>query len=150
MAAVLVGLAAGLVCYCGVLLKDRLHYDDTLDAFGIHGIGGVIGMLLLGVFAQKLWNPAGADGLLTGSHTFLMHQLVAVLATAGWSCVATLGLLKLVDMLVGLRVQSDVEREGLDVNLHGEVGYAIGSTIAGHSVFEVREVEPEAAALETA
>jgi len=145
MAAVLIGLAAGLVCYAGVLLKERLGYDDTLDAFGIHGVGGVAGMLLLGVFAQKLWNPAGADGLVTGSHAFFTHQLIAVVATVGWACVLTFGLLKLVDALVGLRVQPDVEREGLDVNLHGEAGYAIGSTFGGHSVYEAEAPEAEAA-----
>lgn len=145
MAAVLVGLAAGLICYCGVLLKDRLRYDDTLDAFGIHGVGGVAGMLLLGVFAQRIWNPAGADGLLTGSHAFFVHQFIAVAATIGWACLATFGLLKVVDSLVRLRVQSDVEREGLDVNLHGEAGYAIGSTIAGHSVYEEPLTEAESA-----
>jgi ammonium transporter, Amt family len=145
MAAVLIGLAAGLVCYAGVLLKERLGYDDTLDAFGIHGVGGVAGMLLLGVFAQKLWNPAGADGLVTGSHAFFTHQFIAVVATAGWACVLTFGLLKLVDALVGLRVQPDVEREGLDVNLHGEAGYAIGSTFGGHSVYEPEAPEAEGA-----
>lgn len=136
MAAVLVGLAAGVVCYGGVLLKEKLGYDDTLDAFGVHGVGGVLGMMLLGVFAQKLWNPAGADGLVTGRHAFFSHQMIAIGATAVWSCVLTYGLLKLVNALVGLRVPSDVEREGLDVNLHGEAGYAIGSTFAGHTLPE--------------
>jgi len=149
MAAVLVGLAAGIVCYCGVLLKDRFRYDDTLDAFGIHGVGGIVGMLLLGVFAQKLWNPAGADGIVTGSASFFTRQLIAVIATSAWSCLVTYGLLKLVNLLVGVRVQSDVEREGLDVNLHGEAGYAIGDNVAGHSVLDERELEAEAA-LETA
>jgi Amt family ammonium transporter len=136
MAALLIGLAAGLICYSAVLLKERLGYDDTLDAFGVHGVGGTIGMLLLGVFAQKLWNPAGANGLVAGDGSFFSHQLIAVLVCIVWSCVLTYGLLKLVDALVGLRVQPDMEREGLDVNLHGEVGYAIGSTFAGHTVSE--------------
>lgn len=150
MAALLIGLAAGLVCYAGVLLKERLGYDDTLDAFGIHGVGGVAGMLLLGVFAQKLWNPAGADGLVTGSHTFFTHQFIAVVATAGWACVLTYGLLKLVHALVGLRVQPDVEREGLDMNLHGEAGYAIGSTFGGHSVYEGEAPDAEEGVMESA
>jgi Amt family ammonium transporter len=143
MAALLVGLAAGLVCYGGVLLKERFGYDDTLDAFGIHGVGGVLGMLLLGVFAQKLWNPAGADGLIAGNHAFFTHQFVAVVATTAWGCLLTYGILKLVNAVVGLRVQSDVEREGLDVNLHGEAGYAIGSTLVGHTVLDTREAEAE-------
>jgi Amt family ammonium transporter len=145
MASLLVGLTAGLVCYGGVLLKERLGYDDTLDAFGIHGVGGVVGMLLLGVFAQKLWNPAGADGLIAGSHAFFTHQFVAVIATIVWGCVLTYGILKLVNALVGLRVQSDVEREGLDVNLHGEAGYAMGSGMAGHTLLQPQEAEAEAA-----
>ena len=143
MSALLIGLAAGLVCYAGVLLKERLGYDDTLDAFGVHGVGGTVGMLLLGIFAQKLWNPAGANGLVAGGSSFFMHQLVAVVVCIAWSCVLTFGLLKLVDALVGLRVQPDVEREGLDVNLHGEVGYAIGSTFAGHTVIEQTEQSAE-------
>lgn len=149
MAALLIGLAAGLVCYAGVMLKDRLGYDDTLDAFGVHGVGGILGMLLLGVFAQKLWNPAGADGLVAGGSALIGHQLIAVAATVVWSCAATFGLLKLVDAMVGLRVQPDVEREGLDVNLHGEAGYAIGSTFAGHTVLESAEPD-SSAALESA
>jgi len=148
MAALLIGLAAGLVCYGGVLLKDRAGYDDTLDAFGVHGVGGVAGMLLLGVFAQKAWNPSGANGLVAGNATFFGHQLIAVIACGAWSCALTYGLLKLVDALVGLRVQPDIEREGLDMNLHGEAGYAIGSTFGGHTMVEAEEsAEP---VLETA
>ena len=139
MAALIVGLAAGSVCYGGVLLKERLGYDDTLDAFGVHGVGGIVGMMMLGVFAQKLWNPAGANGLVAGGGAFFTVQLVAVVATVAWSCLLTYGLLKLVNALVGLRVQPDVEREGLDVNLHGEAGYAIGSTFAGHTAIEAEE-----------
>ncbi len=144
MAALLIGLAAGLVCYAGVLVKEHLGYDDTLDAFGVHGVGGTLGMLMLGVFAQKLWNPAGANGLAAGGSAFFSYQLIAVAACIAWSCVATFGLLKLVDALVGLRVQPDVEREGLDVNLHGEAGYAIGSAFAGHTVLESGEPDPDA------
>jgi Amt family ammonium transporter len=150
MAALLIGLAAGLVCYAGVMLKDRLGYDDTLDAFGVHGVGGVLGMMLLGVFAQKLWNPAGADGLVAGGSAFFGHQFIAVAATVVWSCAATFGLLKLVDAMVGLRVQPDVEREGLDVNLHGEAGYAIGSAFAGHTVLEANETDSASPVLESA
>ena len=127
-----------------MLVKERLGYDDTLDAFGVHGVGGTLGMLMLGVFAQKLWNPAGANGLAAGGSAFFSYQLIAVAACIAWSCVATFGLLKLVDALVGLRVQPDVEREGLDVNLHGEAGYAIGSAFAGHTVLESGEPDPDA------
>jgi ammonium transporter, Amt family len=136
MSAMVVGIAAGILCYCGVLLKDRFGYDDSLDAFGVHGVGGICGSLMLGVFAQKLWNPAGADGLLAAHNLhFFGIQALAVAATVGYSMLVTWGLLKLLDATVGLRVKTDIEREGLDMNLHGETGYAIGSTSAlGHSL----------------
>jgi ammonium transporter, Amt family len=128
MAAIGIGAAAGGICYGGVLLKDRFKYDDTLDAFGIHGVGGVVGTLLLGVLAQRVWNPAGADGLITGSGAFFLHQLLAVAVAVGWSVAGTALILKLVNALTGLRVPADVEREGLDINLHGEAGYAVGTS----------------------
>jgi Amt family ammonium transporter len=128
MAAVGIGALAGALCYGGVLLKDRFKYDDTLDAFGIHGVGGVVGTLLLGVFAQRVWNPAGADGWIAGDMAFFLRQLLAVAAAIGWSVLATALILKLVNRLVGLRVPAEVEREGLDTNLHGEAGYGAGTT----------------------
>ncbi|HEY5957528.1 MAG TPA: ammonia channel protein, partial [Polyangiaceae bacterium] len=134
VSAIIVGFAAGILCYCGVLLKEHFGYDDSLDAFGVHGVGGIAGSLLLGVFAQKAWNAAGADGLLAHNARFLGVQLVAVLATTAYSVLVTWGLLKVLDATVGLRVKSDIEREGLDVNLHGEAGYAIGASGMGHSV----------------
>jgi ammonium transporter, Amt family len=132
MAALVIGVAAALVCYAAVLVKDRFKYDDSLDAFGIHGIGGVTGTLLLGILARKLWNPAGADGLITGEAGFFARQLLAVVAGVAYAGVGTWLILKLVARLVGLRVPSDVEREGLDINLHGEAGYALGATSEGH------------------
>jgi ammonium transporter, Amt family len=135
MSAIVVGVAAGLLCYTGVLLKERFGYDDSLDAFGVHGVGGIAGSLMLGLFAQKLWNPAGADGLLAARNGhFLSVQLFAVGVAVVYTVVVTWGLLKLLDATVGLRVKPDVEREGLDVNLHGEAGYAIGASSLGHSV----------------
>jgi ammonium transporter, Amt family len=134
MAAIVVGFGAGILCYSGVLLKERFGYDDSLDAFGVHGVGGIAGSLMLGVFAQKLWNPAGADGLLAHNAHFLSVQALAVAITVGYTVLVTWGLLKLLDATVGLRVKTDVEREGLDINLHGEAGYAIGASSLGHSV----------------
>jgi Amt family ammonium transporter len=127
-AALVIGVIAAVVCYLGVMAKDRFRYDDTLDAFGIHGVGGVVGSLLLGVFAQKIWNPAGANGLLEHNAHFFGVQVLAVAVTALYSIAVTYGLLKLLEATVGLRVAQDVEREGLDVNLHGEEGYAIGAS----------------------
>jgi ammonium transporter, Amt family len=143
MGAIAIGIAAGVGCYAAVALKGRLNYDDTLDAFGVHGVGGAIGSLLLGVFALKSWNAAGADGLIAGNATFLGKQLLAVVVTAGFSAVGTLVILKVVDALVGLRATADEEREGLDINLHGEDGYAIGNSTFGRAEIAVTEQSEE-------
>ena len=133
MGAIAIGTAAGLACYGGVMLKSKFNYDDTLDAFGVHGVGGAVGTILLGVFATKAWNASGADGLITGDATFLGKQLLAVAVTIAFSVAGTLVILKVVDATVGLRVTADEEREGLDINLHGEEGYSIGSSTYGHA-----------------
>jgi ammonium transporter, Amt family len=130
--ALLIGAVAAVVCYGALMLKEKLRYDDSLDAFGVHGIGGIAGTLMLGLFAQKLWNPAGADGLFAHNSRFALVQLLAVLATVLYSVTMTYGLLKVLEKTVGLRVRSDVEREGLDLNLHGEEGYALGASMGGH------------------
>jgi Amt family ammonium transporter len=122
-ASVAIGLAAGAVCYGAVLLKERLHYDDSLDAFGVHGVGGILGALLTGVFAQKALNEAGRDGLLAGAFDQLGLQALGIGAAAAYSAVLTWLILKLVDRMVGLRVTPDEEREGLDPSQHGESGY---------------------------
>ena len=141
MGAIAIGVAAGLCCYGAVMLKGRFKYDDTLDAFGIHGVGGAVGTILLGVFASKAWNSSGADGLLAGNAAFLGKQLLAVLVTIAFSVAGTLAILKFVDAVVGLRVSADEEREGLDINLHGEEGYSIGSSTFGHAeVFAAAKV----------
>lgn len=126
MAAACLGLAAGVVCYGGVLLKQGFKYDDALDAFGVHGIGGALGALLTGVAASKVWNPDGADGLLRGNSELFIEQVIGVGATAVYSVVVSLVLLKIVSATVGLRVDGDVETDGLDSNLHGEQGYNFG------------------------
>jgi Amt family ammonium transporter len=145
MAAIAIGIAAGLGCYAAVTLKGKLNYDDTLDAFGVHGVGGAIGTLLLGLFAAKTWNAGGADGLLAGNASFFGKQLLAVVVTAAFSGVGTLAILKVVDALVGLRATSDEEREGLDINLHGEDGYAIGNSTFGREVMVASDATAAAA-----
>jgi len=145
MAAVGIGIAAGLACYGAVMLKSRLNYDDTLDAFGVHGVGGAVGTILLGVFAAKAWNPAGANGLLAGNASLLGKQVLAVGVTIAFSVAGTLVILKVVDALVGLRVTADEEREGLDINLHGEEGYAIGSSTYGHAELATASVADQSA-----
>ena len=127
MAAVAIGACTALGCYSGVLLKTRLGYDDSLDAFGVHGIGGALGALLTGVFAVKAVNALGDDGLLAGNMMLLGKQLLGVLATAGYAGGITALLLLILRKTMGLRVTSEQEREGLDTALHGETGYVMGA-----------------------
>jgi ammonium transporter, Amt family len=145
MGAIAIGIAAGLGCYAAVALKGRLGYDDTLDAFGVHGVGGSIGTILLGVFAVKAWNAGGADGLISGELGFFGKQVFAVAVTAAFSAAGTFVILKVVEALVGLRTTSDEEREGLDINLHGEEGYAIGSSSLGRAETTVAATAAEPA-----
>ncbi len=123
-ASLFIGAAAGLVCYGAVVLKERrFHYDDSLDAFGIHGVGGMLGALLVGVFSRKVLNPSGADGLLAGDPSLLVKQAVGLLAAGVWTVLLTLAILWAVDKTLGLRVSEDEEREGLDATQHGEAAY---------------------------
>ena len=145
MGAIAIGTVAGLACYGAVMLKAKFNYDDTLDAFGVHGVGGAVGTILLGVFASKAWNASGADGLITGDVSFLGKQLLAVAVTVAFSVAGTLVILKVVDATVGLRVTADEEREGLDINLHGEEGYSIGSSTYGRADMMVEPVASQSA-----
>jgi Amt family ammonium transporter len=128
-AAMAIGVLAGLACYGGVLLKSRLGYDDALDAFGVHGVGGAAGALLTGAFASAALTPnhKGASVVLIG------EQALGLLAAAAWAVVVTYGLLKLIDAVVGLRVDREVEYEGLDGALHGERAYATGEGGGHHN-----------------
>jgi Amt family ammonium transporter len=126
MSALIMGLLGGVVCYAGVLFKSKAGYDDSLDAFGIHGIGGMFGALLTGVFAAEAWG--GKAGLLEGNGQQLVEQAIGVAAAVVYAAVVTFVLLKALDATVGLRVTSDVEREGCDEHLHGEEGYHSGQS----------------------
>ncbi len=125
MGAAALGLTAGVVCFGGVLLKGKFGYDDALDAFGVHGVGGLLGALLTGVAASTAWNSAGKEGLAFGQSELFIEQAIGAGVTAVYSVVVTFILLKVLDATMGLRVEEDVEREGLDVNLHGEQGYIL-------------------------
>ena len=138
-AAIVIGLTAGVVCYGGVLLKDRFGYDDTLDAFGVHGVGGILGALLTGVLAQKVIDDAGANGLAFGGTRLFGVQCVAVGLVAVYSAGLTWVILKVVDALVGLRVGASEEGEGLDVGEHGEQAYHDG----GMAIQRTREAPAE-------
>jgi Amt family ammonium transporter len=125
MSALCIGLAAGAVCYAALNMKNRFGYDDSLDAFGVHGIGGALGTIATGIFAQKVLNSAGADGLLFGSSKMLISQIIAVSVTAIYSFVITVIILKVIDWTIGLRVNEEAEVEGLDISQHGESGYTL-------------------------
>ncbi|GER93104.1 ammonia channel protein [hot springs metagenome] len=125
MSALLIGLAAGIVCYISLNMKNRLGYDDSLDAFGVHGIGGIIGTLATGLFAQKAINPSGADGLFFGNPRLFITQLIAVAITIVYSFIVTAVILKVLDKTVGLRVDDESEVVGLDISQHGESGYSL-------------------------
>lgn len=119
------GALGGALCFFACNLKARLGYDDSLDVVGVHGVGGTTGALLTGVFASKLVNAAGADGLLFGNPGQLWLQLVATVATLGFCFVGAVLILKVVDALVGLRVEEDEEYAGLDISQHGENAYTL-------------------------
>jgi ammonium transporter, Amt family len=119
MPAIVIGLVAGAVCFFAVNMKSRFGYDDSLDVVGVHMVGGIVGALLTGVFASLAVNPAGAEGSLAQ----LGKQAVAVVVTLGYSFVMSLLLLKVSDLLVGLRVSGEDEAVGLDLSQHREVGY---------------------------
>jgi len=123
MPALLIGALAGLVCYGAVQAKWKVGYDDSLDVVGIHGAGGTLGALMTGVFASKLVNSAGANGLVFGNPALVGAQAVAVAATIGYSFIVSLVLLKLVDVVVGLRVTPAEEELGLDLSQHSEAAY---------------------------
>ena len=124
--ALVIGLVAGIVCFwASTSLKHMLGYDDSLDVFGVHCVGGIVGALLTGVFAAGVLSastavPDGFTGLLEGNSEQLLLQFYAVIATLLYSGIGSFVLLKVVDLIVGLRVSDEAERDGLDLSLHGE------------------------------
>jgi Amt family ammonium transporter len=112
------------VCYGAVALKNRLKLDDALDVWGVHGVGGSLGIILLGVFATKTWNSAGADGLLAGNPSFFVAEVGAVVLASAWAFVFTYAMLFLIDRVVKVRVSDETEDAGLDAGVHGEEAYA--------------------------
>jgi Amt family ammonium transporter len=121
--AVIIGIVSGVVCFYAVALKNRLKWDDALDVWGVHGVGGFLGIVMLGVLATKTFNPAGADGLLAGNTTFFFKQCAAVLLSSVWAFAFTLGMLWLIDRVTPVRVTASHEKVGLDEALHGEQAY---------------------------
>src|ERR671924_1950988 len=126
LSSIIIGAVAGFLCYNACNLKTKLGYDDSLDVVGVHGVGGTWGAIATGLFASKLVNDAGGDGLFFGNPGQLWTQIVAVLATYALAIVATYVILKIVDAIVGLRVSADDEVAGLDLSQHSETAYAMG------------------------
>ena len=124
MAALIIGLGVGVLCYFAVGAKNKLGYDDSLDAVGVHGVGGTFGALMVGLFASRAINPAGTDGLLYGNMNILGIQAISVLATIAYSFTVTWILLKILDKTLGIRVKGEDELDGLDLSQHGESGYS--------------------------
>jgi ammonium transporter, Amt family len=119
MGAFWIGVAAGIVCYWSCTwLKHLFGYDDALDAFGVHAIGGMVGAMLTGVFAVNEYG--GTAGLLEGNPGQVLNQAIGVATVFVYDCVVSLIILKIVDIFIGLRVSDEVERDGLDLALHGE------------------------------
>jgi ammonium transporter, Amt family len=125
--ACLIGILAGVVCFYAVALKNRLRWDDALDVWGVHGVGGFIGIILCGVLATKAFNPAGVDGLLNGGTRFFVVQCLAVVISSVWAFVFTYGMLWVIDRITPVKVAEGIEAAGLDEGIHGETAYLEGA-----------------------
>lgn len=123
LAALVIGAGAGALCYYGVMIKNTFGFDDSLDAVGVHGVGGTFGAIATGLFASKAINAAGADGAFFGNPSLLYIQLVSVAVAIVYAFCVTWIILKVLDRIIGLRVASEQEMEGLDLSQHGESGY---------------------------
>lgn len=126
-AAAVIGTLAGIVCYLAVQLKNKMKWDDALDVWGVHGVGGVLGSILLGVFATKTINAAGADGILYGNTSFFFKQLIAVVIASAYAFIFTYIMLAGINFITRVRVSEDEEKQGLDTALHGERAYDEGA-----------------------
>ena len=123
LTALIIGVASGVVCYFAVALKNKLQWDDALDVWGVHGVGGALGIVLLGVFASTAFNPAGTDGLVFGNGGFFVKQLVAAAISSVWAFAFTYAMLWLIDKVTPVKVAQAAEESGLDTALHGETAY---------------------------
>jgi len=150
--ALLLGALAAFPSYFVIVLRSRTRLDDSLDVFAGHGIGGMTGALLTGVFAQKAWNAAGADGLIAGNASQLAIQALGVASSIAYSAVVTFGILKLLALVTALRAEPRTEGVGMDVSQHGEEAYSSGEgsilviTDAGPVTAPARALTPQTAA----
>ena len=154
LAGLAIGVLAAGVSYTAIQIRSRTKLDDALDVFSCHGMAGIAGAMLTGVFATKLVNPAGGDGLLAGNAAQMGVQLLAVLATIAFAALGTLGILALVQVTVGARADVPEESAGLDLSQHGEEAYfgndlgtmaGAGNSLGGSVVVEAFSVEPTSA-----
>ena len=127
LAAIVIGFGAGVICYSACLLKPKFGYDDSLDVVGVHGVGGIFGAIMTGIFATKAINPAGNDGLLYGNPSLLMTQLIAVGTTVVFVGVGSGVILLVLKAVMGLRVTEEEERQGLDLSQHNESAYVFAN-----------------------
>src|SRR6266508_3558517 len=118
--AVIIGIISGVVCFYAVALKNRLEWDDALDVWGVHGVGGLLGIVMLGLLATRAFNPAGVDGLFAGNPAFFAKQLAAAVFSSLYAFAFTLGMLWLIDRVVPVKVERGAEEVGRDQALHGE------------------------------
>jgi len=121
--AALIGIIAGIVCYLAVTIKNKLKWDDALDVWGVHGIGGMIGIILLGIFASKLINPAGTNGLIFGNYKFFAKEAIAILFSSVYAFGFTYFMLFVINKITPVKVTKDEEEKGLDESIHGENAY---------------------------
>ncbi len=121
--AVLIGIIAGLICYWAVSFKNRMGWDDALDVWGVHGVGGITGVILLGLFASKVANPNGANGLIFGGGAFFGKELAAVAGASAYAFIFTYIMLIVINFFTPVRVPKEAEEEGLDEAVHGEEAY---------------------------
>jgi len=124
LAAIAIGVGAGIICYSALLLKAKLGIDESLDVWGVHGMGGTWGTIAIGIFASTLVNTAGSNGLIYGNPSQLVVQTVAVAVVWVYSFVVTFALAKILDATIGLRVGAEEEEVGLDISQHGERAYS--------------------------
>src|SRR3989454_2829889 len=137
LAAIVIGFGAGVICYSACMLKSKFGYDDSLDVVGVHGVGGIFGALMTGVFASKAINPAGNDGLLYGNPSLVVTQLIAVGVTVVFVAAGSAVILVVLKAIMGLRVTEEQERMGLDLSQHSESAYVFSSdydeVVSSHS-----------------
>ncbi len=123
MTAAIIGVVSGVVCYYAVALKNKLQWDDALDVWGVHGVGGFLGIIMLGMFATKSFNPNGADGLFFGGSGFFLKECTAVVCSSIYAFIFTYVMLWIIDRITPVKVEPGTEEVGLDEGLHGEQAY---------------------------